>query len=544
MKRFLVLSILVLWWQLPVHGQLESSNLPILVVNTFGQPLNADFKITAHLGAIENGPGNLNSLIDPYNHYDGYIAIKYRGSSSLSFPKKGFSVETRNADMSNNNVELLGLPKENDWVLHGPYSDKSLMRNALAYRLAESFMEYAPRTRFCELVIDGDYQGVYLLVERIKRDKRRLDIGNLTPDIVSGDELTGGYILKKDKFDDSDRVFTSQHPPQEGAWQQTHYVFHYPKAANINEEQAAYMEQYIHQFENMLLSGSFADSLQGYRAWIDVQSFIDFLLVQEISRNVDGYRISTYLYKDRDSRDPRLKMGPVWDFNLGFSNVNYCTGPGTEGWVYRFNDYCPDDFWIIDFWWDRLLSDPWFACQLQLRWKALRENQLSDERLSFVVDSMANLLSDAQVRNFQRWPILNEYVWPNPEWGLSYPEEVDRLHYWLLNRVAWMDTALDDPACASGITGQEPDTRPGIELKVFPNPGNAPVTFEYRARANQDVRIRIFNPLGQLVDELHRREFDPGLYRMEWNRAVPAGIYLYRVEIGTSWAQGGVLLRH
>lgn len=543
MRKLLLFGLLLLTIQLSAQVALESSNLPLLLVETFGQEINTEFKIMAQLGAIDNGPGQRNDVNDPFNNYDGLIGIKYRGSSSLSFPKKGYSLETQKPDLSNNNVELLGLPRENDWVLHGPYSDKSLMRNALAYRLAESFMEYAPRTRFCELLINGEYQGVYLLVERIKRDKDRLDIAKLEPGITGGDELTGGYIVKKDKFDDDDRVFTSNYPAQTDAWQQTWYVISYPKPQHINEAQAAYIEQHIHNFEDVLLSAGYRDSLLGYRPWIDVESFIDFLLVQELSRNVDGYRISTYLYKDRDSRDGRLKMGPMWDFNLGFGNVDYCTGAGTEGWAYRFNDFCPEDFWIIDFWWNRLLDDPWFECQLQQRWDELREDQLSDQHLSFMIDSMAGLLDEAQQRNFEQWPVLDEYVWPNPQWGLSYQQELDYLKSWVLARVQWIENELSSIDCPENSDDETPEPGSYFEARVYPTLGTEPVVFEYFVRSNQTVRVRIFNALGQLVDDLLDDDHPPGENSMIWDRQVPQGIYFYYIEIDDTWQRGGKLLR-
>jgi hypothetical protein len=146
-----------------------SSNLPVLVIDTQGEEIPDEPKIDGQLGIIDNGAGQLNALGDPFNGYNGQIGIELRGSSSLFFDKKGYSVETRLSNGDNNNVPLLGMPQENDWILHGPYSDKSLMRNVLSFHIGRSMGQYAPRTRWCELVINGEYQGVYVLMEKIKR---------------------------------------------------------------------------------------------------------------------------------------------------------------------------------------------------------------------------------------------------------------------------------------------------------------------------------------------------------------------------------------
>jgi len=152
------------------------------------------------MGIIDNGPGETNHISDPYNHYDGFIGIEMRGSSTLWFPKKQFAVETRDSLGENNNVSLFGMPEENDWIFNAPYTDKSLMRNVLIYKIARDAGRYASRSHYFELVLNGDYRGVYVMLEKIKRDDSRVDIAKLNPDDVSGDDLTGGYIIKIDKL--------------------------------------------------------------------------------------------------------------------------------------------------------------------------------------------------------------------------------------------------------------------------------------------------------------------------------------------------------
>ncbi|MFT5802200.1 MAG: hypothetical protein ACI956_002011, partial [Nonlabens sp.] len=177
-----------------------STDLPLVVINTTTTTMIYDEpKVPAHMGIINNGPGLQNSLDDPYNHYDGKISIEIRGASSQGFDKKNYGFETQLEDGSNNNISLFGMPEENDWILHGPYSDKSLLRNMLAYHMGAATGKYTPRTQLCELVINDDYQGVYVFTERIKRDENRVDMANLKPEDISGDELTGGYLLQIDR---------------------------------------------------------------------------------------------------------------------------------------------------------------------------------------------------------------------------------------------------------------------------------------------------------------------------------------------------------
>ncbi len=179
----------------------DSTLLPLVVINTDGQPIPMEPRITASMKLVDNPPGIYNFPDDPGNGYDGQISIEIRGESSAWYsPKKSYSLETQTDLGENNNVSLLDLPQENDWILYGPYLDKSLIRNVLSYRLFEEMGHYSPRTRFVEVILNNDYQGVYILTEKIKRDKNRVDMAKLLPTDISGDELTGGYLLRIDKL--------------------------------------------------------------------------------------------------------------------------------------------------------------------------------------------------------------------------------------------------------------------------------------------------------------------------------------------------------
>ena len=158
-----------------------SSNLPIVVINTHGQQIPDDYKIIADMGIIYNGEGVRNNLTDPFNNYNGKIGIEIRGSSSQMFPKKQYAVETKDANGNDLDVSLLGFPPEEDWILYAPYNDKSLIRDVLVYKLANDMGRYASRSKFCELVLNGEYMGIYVLFEKIKRDANRVNIKKMEP---------------------------------------------------------------------------------------------------------------------------------------------------------------------------------------------------------------------------------------------------------------------------------------------------------------------------------------------------------------------------
>ena len=513
---------------------LTDSNLPIFVVTT-SQDIPDEPKLTAQLQVFWQEDGSRNFLSNEEPHYDGFIGIERRGSTSQGFEKTGYGFETRNADGSNNNVALLGLPEENDWVLHGPYSDKSLIRNALAFTLAADMMDYAPRVRFCELIVNDDYRGIYLLIEKIKRDRNRVDIARLRPEDTEGDQLTGGYILKMDKSTGAvSDGFVSGYRPLEFGWQETYFQFHYPKPDEIQPEQAAYIQDYVAEFENVLRSNNWLDETDGYRKYLNIEAFIDHMWVQEIARNVDSYRLSTYLYKDRDSLGGKLSMGPAWDYNLAFGNVNYCTGPGYEGWVWDFNDFCPEDTWVIHFWWERLREDPEFRSQATERWRSLRTDRLTDSRLRTVVDSLENLLGEAAERNFTRFPILQEYIWPNPVVLNEWPSEVDQVRQWVLNRVSWMDQYMN----VFENTGGRPNSGL-ITLEVSPNPSSEDFQFTFpEGVADLAVELQVFDAQGRLIHSTTGRTGN-----LRWSATgVAKGAYFYRVNLGLRRFEGKLIV--
>ena len=422
------------WFQPPLI--FTTSNLPIVVINTNGQTIVDDPRIVCDMGIIDNGFGTINSINDPFNDYNGKISIEYRGSSSQTFPKKPYALETQDSIGNNNNVSLLGMPIENDWILYAPYSDKALMRNFLTFDLGRKMGHYAPRTVYCELVINGDYKGIYILMEKIKRDKDRVDIAKLDTDDLAGDSLTGGYIIKVDKYTGTGGVdWLSDFPNISGG--SLYIQYHYPEATALQPQQLNYIEQYVDSFEYALNGLNFADTSIGYAKYIDINSFIDFYIINEISKNIDGYRLSTYMHKDKQSKGGKLTMGPFWDFNLAFGNADYCNGGITSGW--EVNGGCGGN---NPFWFERLLDDTIYENKLKCRWEYLREKSFHQDSIFNFIDSMALYLNDAQQRNFQQWPTLGTYVWPNFYVGNTYQDELIFFKIWIGDRLLWIDNNL------------------------------------------------------------------------------------------------------
>lgn len=422
-----------------------TSNLPIIIIDTDGQEIPDEPKITAQMGIIDNGPGELNHHNDPYNDYDGFVGIEMRGQSSQYFyPKKSYSFETRDASGENLNVSILGMPEENDWILYAPYGDKSMLRNVVTFAMASSMDSYCTRTRYCEVMLNGEYQGVYVMMEKIKKDENRVKIAKLKPEDIEGDELTGGYIVRVDKMDGlqvGQDAWVSEPSPAYPNAKINIFQYFYPDADDIVSQQKSYIQDYILETGNSLTKSTFTDPEVGYNGFINTGSFVDQMLLNEISKEVDKYRYSTYFFKEKDSDGGKLFAGPAWDFNLGYSNVDYWP-PGNEyqGWLYP--DVQPYE-WSIMFWWKRLNEDSYFRSLAKLRWNKLREYELSDERMEFVIDSITALIDDAQERNYERWPILGTYVWPNYNWANNtYPDEVEFFEDWFINRLNWIDYNL------------------------------------------------------------------------------------------------------
>jgi len=523
-----------------------SSNLPIVVINTNGQQIIDDVKITADMGIIYNGEGVRNNINDPFNNYNGKIGIEIRGSSSQQFPKKQYAVETRDLSGNDLKVSLLGFPEESDWILFAPYNDKSLMRDVLVYKLANEMGRYASRSKFCEVILNGDYVGVYVLLEKVKRDSKRVNIKKLEPTDVSADAITGGYIIKIDKTDgESVDGWYSNYLPYPQSPYSVFYQYHVPKPEDIVQQQKEYIKGKIFQFETIMKGNNISDSLNGYPRIIDVDSFVDFVLLNEISKNVDGYRLSTYFYKDRDSRNPKIYAGPVWDFNLGFGNADYYEGWQTNEWQLEYlTDYeslPPWESFLAPNWWKKLFDDTLFGNKVYSRWKSLKDNVLSSQHINNQIDSLVILLDESKTRNFERWSVLGVWVWPNYYVGSTFQDEINYLKNWIKNRISWMDqNMIGEPTSINDI-----DNLAQLDFVLeqnYPNPFNPSTKIRYsipalvethRDASLQMVTIKVYNILGGEVATLVNEQKTSGNYEVEFSAAqLSTGIYLYRLQAG------------
>ena len=510
----------------PIPNVFTSSNLPLVIINTFSQTIVNDPKIDAQMKIIYNGPGATNYVTDFPNAYNNKIGIETRGSSSSSFPQKSYGVETRNVSNIENDTILLGMPAEHDWILYAPYDDKTCMRNVLSYDIANKTGHYASRTQFCELLINGQYQGIYVLMEKVKRDNNRVNISKMLPTDIAGDQLTGGYIIKVDRDDGPTSYWTSPYPSDAGT--QVNFVFVYPKDGDIVPQQRTYIQAYIDTVEDVLASPTFTNPVTGYRKYIGVRTFIDYFILNELSKNVDGYRLSTFFHKDKQSKGGKLHAGPAWDYNLGWWNANYCQGELSTGWAWNFGATCPGDAWQSNFWWRRLLEDPSYTSELKCRWNELRLTTLSIPVLNNYIDSLAGVLNQAQVRHFDLWPILGIYTWPNPSpIPTSYAGEIAALKNWVINRITWMDANLPG-VCSVGLSENELNES---SVALSPNPFSSSFNIKLYLQYQQTVTIQVTDVLGKVVKKLPSHSLNDGENNIEIDlgKEVNNGIYFLKV---------------
>ena len=508
------------WFQEPII--LDEFNLPIILIDTYGVEIPDEPRIPASMGIINNESG-VNYIDDPFNDFDGSITIERRGNSSQWQGKTPYRFETVDDEGDNSNVELLGMPAENDWVLYAPWQDKTMIRNVLTYQLSNEMGRYASRSRHVELYLNDEYRGIYVLMEKIKRDGNRVDISKLNPDEITGDDVTGGYILKFDWFNTGDNIggFESE-------FDGTIYNYHYPKPSDIVPEQEAYIQDYINGFETIMMGTDYTNDSTGYPSMMNVESFVDFVLLQELAKNVDAYRLSTYIYKDKESVDNRLTAGPVWDINHGFGNCDYGETWEVDNWLLEYNPEGGDQ---MAFWWELLWEDLAFQHKAAVRYTELRQTIFSEEHIYSIIDSVADYLGPAVDRNFARGPLLGNYIWPNYYVFDTYEEEIDYLKSWTAQRLAWMDSdillSLDPSPIAVGFRLNGP----------FPNPFNPSTVISYELPYDLNIEINIFNLLGRRVRSLLNETRPAGQGSTIWDgktesgHLASGGVYFISVQV-------------
>ncbi len=508
-------------WFIPPFD-FTSSNLPIVIIDTQGQTIADEPKITAKMQIIDNGPGARNYLNDPPSGYDGWIGIEKRGNATQSYEvvqgKWSYTIETRNEDGSDNDVKLLGMPKDKDWILLAAFIDKTLMRDAIAYHMSRSIGRWAPRTRHVELVLNGRYEGVYVLVEKIKWGKNRLNITKIKPTDVSGDALTGGYIWAVQQADGTDVVFGSNGNMR---------VLKYPKAKDVQPEQLEYIRKADDEVKALVDRSYFRDPERGYHKYIDVSSFIDELIVQEATKNSDAYGWSGFFHKDRLGK---ICAGPVWDFDQAIANSTHQNGDVVEYWMIEHTDGMFPKIWL------GLWKDPAFKEDVANRWFQYRSGPLRTERLFAFIDSLAVYLDEAQQRNFQRWPILGVEIWrslPGARQRNTYQKEVDYMKAYLQAHMEWMDRELRPHAT---VNKRQEAEAVALPVRLTPNPFRDRTALGVTLPEDGYVEIKVYNTLGQLVRTIHQGFEQRGEHLFHWdgrdNAGLPAanGLYFYLID--------------
>jgi hypothetical protein len=388
-----------------------ATRLPLISI-TAPTAIRNEPKVDARMRVIDRRGSRLNRPELRANVYDGRIAIEHRGQMSQSWPKKSFLLETRTSTGKDRKVSLLGMPRDGDWVLHASHADRSLLRNALAFAAARRLGAYAARTRHVELLLNGRYQGVYVLMERLELNEARVR----APDGTLLLEMT------QPDADDTDPTVTA---PVTGT--PVGIVDAGDKVSGEERERAL---EALARVESALFGPLSTDPVEGWRRWLDERSAVDFVLVQELFRNQDVFWKSTHM---RLLEDGIIHLGPVWDFDLSSGNVLEQSRMAPEGWQTADRP-----------WGAKLFEDPGFRTALAVRWRALRAQGLL-EFLQDAVDRRGAALRAPAARNFRRWPVLRTPVLAVHPPRASHAEELAALRDWLTRRAAWLDATMVPP---------------------------------------------------------------------------------------------------
>ena len=436
--KFCLFLVLIIFLKIsnPLKSQiLTDSNLPIVIITTDnGATIPDEPKIGATMQIIYRGEGERNYLTDTstpaYLNYNGRIRIEVRGSTSAQQPQKPYGIETRLADNSTtNNVSLLGMPSENDWILLALFQDKSLIRNYLAYDLARNIDMYASRGKYCEVILNGDYQGLYILEEKIKRDKNRVDITELLVDDNSSLNISGGYILQED----DGGVITNPHANNTA---NNALIIEEPDFAS--SQKISYLQNFFNSLHTAATGSNSANFATGYPSFIDTYSFYNYFIINELFNNTDAYSRSTYYHKDRNGK---LIFGPVWDFDLAGGNTKQTGGTTADHWELKTG------FFRGPLFLNYIFDEPTFRCHMAKRWQEKRQanNILNTGIIMAKIDSLVTTLSEAKFRHFTKWPVLGFCQYLDPpgcDTRTTHEAEIDYLKQFLTAKASWIDANI------------------------------------------------------------------------------------------------------
>ena len=476
---------IVLAMAVPLFAQ--SYDLPLIIVNTQnGQALQkgAD-KIPATMSILDKGTNNVadSSKGEKYN-----IGIKIRGQTSADFPKKGYGIELKARPCTNvadtachdTSLKVLGMPKNADWVFHGPYVDKTLIRNALAYWLYQRTGRYSSRFKFFELYLNGQYKGVYLLLEKIKRAKARVHIAKLKDEDIDGDEVTGGYVLSVDKVENNSTSGLNKEgfKSKDGS----PVVMRSPRKENTNKQQQDFIQNFFNKIETTCDNGDVMSN--GCSDILDMDAAVDYVIHEDVTNNTDAYICSFYMFKDKDSKGGKLQLGAPWDFNLAFGAYQRVGGEKADGWRIPQSAKGGSGEWFVAKWIQNLWSNNAFQQKYKERWAELRSGVWHTKNIDHFIDSLKTHLKNAADRNFERWPNLGQASGtgdPDPlesgnnggnnggnQWGFgmggftmsfkmnyynepTWDAEIEHLRKYVKQRFAWIDQQMSFSEPASPL---------------------------------------------------------------------------------------------
>ena len=344
-------------------------------------------------------------------HFDDFalseMKIRGRGNSTwFLHPKKPFQMKL------DDKAEFLGMPRDKKWLFLAEYSDKTMLRNRISFEMGYiSHLDWTPQGHFAEVFLNDQYNGTYNITQKVEESDNRVVLGDT------------GYLLELDQLDrlDPDDVYF------ESSVTELFLVNIKEPKLDYDSAEYLYIEQLIHEFETALFSDNFRDATNGYAPYIDLNSFIDWYLISEITKNVDSQFFSSIYLNVMPGE--RIKMGPLWDFDLSFGNVDYADSQYAEGWWVKYHP-----------WYERLFQDPDFVTSVKSRFQFFMQNQ---DFILEKIDNHARELRWAQQQNDDLWQTLGIYVWPNPVFYDTYQEEVDHLKSWYVNRMNWLDAAFE-----------------------------------------------------------------------------------------------------
>lgn len=404
------------------------SSLPVLMVDSNEQVIEKETAVWAKIGILDNNESENNMLDAPKAVINA--TIKLRGASSYSgFDKSQYRIKFfERKDGRELDYGLAGMGAHSEWVLHGPFLDKSLIRNALVYDLAGEMMDWAPDHRYIELFVNGEYQGVYLAVEPITNGDSRLGLSTIG--LASGQTA---YVVKRDRVGTEETAFQSWGTVNGKTVNEL--SIQYPSAKRITPQNKQWIIDDIGKFEKGLYSADFKTTDFNYEDYIDVDNFVDYFILNEVVLNHDAGVLSTYAYKNLDGK---LKMS-VWDYNNAFDNYQW--------FAMEYDKY----YTLSAPWYDQLGKDREFVDKIIARYEELRQDVLSEDAIFKKIDEKRKYIGEAGARNFKIWgytfnmKLLNN----NEETGedrnaYNYDQAVQRVKDSVKKRLAYMDASLEE----------------------------------------------------------------------------------------------------